>query len=121
MTLLYGFSQEQQKQKKEAESAAAAQKKEAEAAKAASKEKGGTPKKQAGAAAKEKDTDPDGDQLAKVADPLAEAVKLVRTLKEYSAHRLQTHVLAFEVRCWKDSRPAVKRAFLWQNLSQKIG
>ncbi|CAL8463644.1 g3178 [Coccomyxa elongata] len=88
---------EQQKQKKEAESAAAAQKKEAEAAKAASKEKGGTPKKQAGVAAKEKDTDPDGDQLAKVADPLAEAVKLVRTLKEFSADRLQTHLLAFEV------------------------
>ncbi len=77
---------------------AAAQKEEAEAAKAASKEKGGTPKKQAGVAAKEKDTEPDGDQLAKFAEPLEEYVKLVRTLKEYSADRLQTHLLAFEVR-----------------------
>lgn len=89
------LSQEQQKQKKEAESAAAAEK---EAAKAAGKEKGGTPKKQSGSSAqKEKDADPDGEQLAKVAEPLAEAVKLVRMLKEHSGDRLQTHVLAFEV------------------------
>lgn len=52
---------------------------------------------QAAAAPKEKDPDPDGQQLASVADPLGEALKLVRMLKAHAADRLRTHLLAFEV------------------------
>lgn len=53
---------------------------------------------QAAAAPKEKDPDPDGEQLARVADPLGEALKLVRMLRSHAGDRLRTHVLAFEVR-----------------------
>ena len=98
--------QEQQRQKKEE----AAREREAEARereRAAGKDgkAGGDAKKGAAAAkessekaAKERDPDPDGAALAGVADPLGEAVKLVRMLQQHAGGRLRTHVLAFEVR-----------------------
>lgn len=43
------------------------------------------------------DTDPDGDKLMHVEDPLTEALKYLRLLLEHSADALETHVLAFEV------------------------
>ena len=52
---------------------------------------------------KEKDPDPHGDKLAQVEDPLAEAMKLLQRLREYSGDRLRTHELAFEV----NSSPSV--------------
>lgn len=66
----------------------------------------------AAAAAKEKDPDPDGEQLAKTAQPLEAAVKLVRMLKEHSGDRLRTHVLAFEVRY---RRPQICFFCRWQS------
>ena len=46
---------------------------------------------------KDQDPDPLGKELASVADPLDEAVKLVRMLKEHAGDRLQTHKWAFQV------------------------
>lgn len=43
------------------------------------------------------DTDPDGDKLMHVEDPLSEALKYLRLLQEHSADALATHLLAFEV------------------------
>ncbi|KAG0580042.1 hypothetical protein M758_4G144800 [Ceratodon purpureus] len=43
------------------------------------------------------DTDPDGDKLMHVEDPLSEALKYLRLLQEHSAYALETHLLAFEV------------------------
>ncbi|XP_024374282.1 N-terminal acetyltransferase A complex auxiliary subunit NAA15 isoform X1 [Physcomitrium patens] len=43
------------------------------------------------------DTDPDGDKLLHVEDPLSEALKYLRLLQEHSADALETHLLAFEV------------------------
>ncbi|KAG0593029.1 hypothetical protein M758_1G292200 [Ceratodon purpureus] len=43
------------------------------------------------------DTDPDGDKLMHVEDPLSEALKYLRLLQEHSAEALETHLLAFEV------------------------
>nr|XP_024371729.1 N-terminal acetyltransferase A complex auxiliary subunit NAA15-like isoform X2 [Physcomitrium patens] len=43
------------------------------------------------------DTDPDGDKLMNVEDPLSEALKYLRLLQEHSADAIETHLLAFEV------------------------
>lgn len=43
------------------------------------------------------DLDPQGVQLAAVADPLKEATGLLTTLLQHSAHRLKVQELAFEV------------------------
>lgn len=45
-----------------------------------------------------RDTDPDGVQLAAVADPLAEAAKLLRRLREHAGDQLAVQQLSFEVR-----------------------
>jgi peptide alpha-N-acetyltransferase len=77
------------KAKKEAEEKA---KEEEIAATAASK--GGKKNTQT---ARPVDTDPDGDKLMHVEDPLSEALKYLRLLQEHSSDALETHVLAFEV------------------------
>lgn len=56
---------------------------------------------------REKDSDPEGKQLAATKEPLAEATKLVQKLKQHAPDRLKTHLLAFEV------RGACAAAFLW--------
>lgn len=63
---------------------------------------------------KEVDRDPDGAQLAAVADPLAEAAKLLQKLRDNGRSRLQTHLLSFEVALRRGKQllalQAVKRA-----------
>ena len=44
-----------------------------------------------------KDPDPDGAELASVADPLEEASKLLLNLREHASSRLRTCTLSFEV------------------------
>eukprot|EP00002_Diphylleia_rotans_P023039 TRINITY_DN4527_c0_g1_i1.p1 TRINITY_DN4527_c0_g1~~TRINITY_DN4527_c0_g1_i1.p1 ORF type:complete len:853 (+),score=231.37 TRINITY_DN4527_c0_g1_i1:68-2626(+) len=46
---------------------------------------------------KKTDPDPQGMELLKVQDPLAEALKIVNILQLHAAKRLETHQLAFEV------------------------
>ena len=46
---------------------------------------------------REKDPDPDGEQLAATQDPLGEAMKLVQRLRQHSGDRLGTHKLACNV------------------------
>lgn len=82
----------EEKAKDEEEKAAAA----AAAASPAPAGKGGK-KGAERAAAKPADPDPDGAQLAHVADPLAEAVKYLELLQEHAPQQLATHVLAFDV------------------------
>jgi N-alpha-acetyltransferase 15/16, NatA auxiliary subunit len=41
--------------------------------------------------------DPRGEKLLRTEDPLAEADKLLRILKEHSAQRMSTHKAAFEI------------------------
>ena len=70
---------------------------------------------------KEKDEDPDGAQLASVADPLEEASKLLQVLRENHKHDLSTNLLSFEV-----SRRTLEQTFnlLWSHLhdsKQAIG
>lgn len=48
-------------------------------------------------ACREKDPDPDGEQLAATQDPLGEAMKLVQRLRQHSGDRLGTHKLACDV------------------------
>ena len=55
---------------------------------------------------KEKDEDPDGAQLASVADPLEEASKLLQVLRENHEHDLSTNLLSFEV-----SRTTLEQTF----------
>ncbi|MCO5555004.1 hypothetical protein L7F22_008543 [Adiantum nelumboides] len=43
------------------------------------------------------DTDPDGDKLLQVEDPLGEATKYLKLLQDHSAELLETHMLAFEI------------------------
>jgi hypothetical protein len=43
------------------------------------------------------DTDPHGDKLIMVEDPLGEAMKYLKLLQDHSADSLETHLLAFEV------------------------
>ncbi|CAM6079648.1 unnamed protein product [Sphagnum tenellum] len=43
------------------------------------------------------DTDPHGDKLIMVEDPLGEAMKYLKLLQDHSAESLETHLLAFEV------------------------
>lgn len=81
---------EEQRRAKEAAEAAA---REAAAEAAAAKDK----KAAAGEEKRKKDTDPDGVQLAAVADPLAEAAKLLRRLREHAADKLLVQQLSFEV------------------------
>lgn len=64
---------------------------------AAAKEKEKGAKKAAPGPAREKDPDPDGAALAAVADPLAQASSLLRTLRTHAPHRIKTHLLSFEV------------------------
>ncbi|XP_024387242.1 N-terminal acetyltransferase A complex auxiliary subunit NAA15 isoform X1 [Physcomitrium patens] len=78
------------KAKKEAEEKA----KEEEIAAAAAASKGG---KKGTQTSRPVDTDPDGDKLMNVEDPLSEALKYLRLLQEHSADALETHLLAFEV------------------------
>ncbi|GAX81967.1 hypothetical protein CEUSTIGMA_g9395.t1 [Chlamydomonas eustigma] len=74
----------------------------------------GKKKKEAQAAPREKDPDPDGLKLAGTEDPLGEAAKLVTMLKQHAGHRLETHTAAFEVYMRKNklllALSAVKRA-----------
>ena len=80
--------QKQQKKEREAQGAAsAASTKEGAAVKKGSKD--GTLNKE--------DPDPHGAALAGHPDPLGEAAKLVRLLRENAADQLHTHNLAFEV------------------------
>lgn len=84
-----GGLQEAQKHKKEEQ-----QKEKQEAANATASSQ----KAAAGAGAKkEQDPDPDGKELASVPDPLAEAAKLVKVLRDNAGDRLETHKWAFEV------------------------
>ena len=53
--------------------------------------------KKAGLLCREKDSDPEGKQLAATKDPLGEATKLVQKLKQHAPDRIKTHLLAFEV------------------------
>ena len=55
-------------------------------------------KKAAPAPPKEVDPDPEGAALAAVADPLEQAARLARLLREHAGGRVRTHVLAYEVR-----------------------
>lgn len=55
-------------------------------------------KKAAPAPPKEVDPDPEGAALAAVADPLEQAARLARLLKEHAGGHVRTHVLAYEVR-----------------------
>ncbi|MCO5594657.1 hypothetical protein L7F22_048690 [Adiantum nelumboides] len=43
------------------------------------------------------DTDPHGDKLVQVEDPLGEATKYLKLLQDHSAELLETHLLAFEI------------------------
>eukprot|EP00250_Pteridium_aquilinum_P018384 c24061_g1_i1 orf=1052-3736(-) len=43
------------------------------------------------------DTDPDGDKLMQVEDPLGEATKYLKLLQDHSSQLLETHLLAFEI------------------------
>ena len=51
----------------------------------------------AGATKKDQDPDPEGKELASVSEPLDEAAKLVRVLREHAGDRLETHKWAFQV------------------------
>ncbi|KAL4856126.1 N-terminal acetyltransferase A complex auxiliary subunit [Chlorella vulgaris] len=98
--LLAGMSPEEQKrhrqkkrkeeQRRAKEAAEAEAKQAAEAAAAAKKGEKAEERKK-------KDTDPDGRQLAAVSDPLAEAAKLLRRLREHAGDKLLVHQLSFEV------------------------
>jgi hypothetical protein len=46
-----------------------------------------------------RDTDPDGKQLAAVAEPLAEAAKLLCRLREHAGEQPLVQQLSFEVGC----------------------
>ncbi|KAL4451836.1 hypothetical protein ABPG75_007498 [Micractinium tetrahymenae] len=99
--LLAGMTPEEQKkyrakkrkeeQRKAKEAADAAAKAAAEAAAAAKKAA------QLGEEKKKKDTDPDGEQLAATPDPLGEAAKLLRRLREHAGDELAVQQLSFEV------------------------
>lgn len=84
------------KAKKEAEDKA----KEEEAA-AAVPSKGG---KKGSHTTRPVDTDPDGDKLMHVEDPLGESLKYLRLLQDHSADALETHLLAFEVYMRKNKK-----------------
>uniref|UniRef100_A0A0D6R3U3 Uncharacterized protein n=1 Tax=Araucaria cunninghamii TaxID=56994 RepID=A0A0D6R3U3_ARACU len=43
------------------------------------------------------DLDPHGEKLVQVENPLAEATKYLQLLQEHSGHRLETHLLSFEL------------------------
>ncbi|KAL4424899.1 hypothetical protein ABPG77_002122 [Micractinium sp. CCAP 211/92] len=80
---------EEQRRAKEAAEAAA---REAAEAAAAAKKAAAT-----GEEKKKRDTDPDGVQLAATADPLGEAAKLLRRLREHAGDNLGVQQLSFEV------------------------
>ncbi len=67
--------------------------------------------KKAGGPAKEKDPDPDGAKLAQTPDPLGEASNLIRMLKTHAGARLQTHLLAFEVRVQLNNRVSLYQTY----------
>ncbi|KAG2432388.1 hypothetical protein HYH02_012960 [Chlamydomonas schloesseri] len=87
--------EEKEKARKAAEEKEREEREKKEREKAAAAKAGG--KKPAAASRREPDPDPEGAKLAAVADPLAEASKLVEVLVKHAGSRLSSHVLAAEV------------------------
>ncbi|KAG2439621.1 hypothetical protein HXX76_004973 [Chlamydomonas incerta] len=87
--------EEKEKARKAAEEKEREEREKKEREKAAAQKAGG--KKPAAASRREPDPDPEGAKLAAVADPLAEASKLVEVLVKHAGSRLSSHVLAAEV------------------------
>lgn len=85
-----------QKQRKEAARAKkeAEEKAKEEEAASLSSSKGG---KKGSQQPRPTDTDPDGDKLLQIDDPLGEATKYLKLLQEHSSQLLETHLLAFEI------------------------
>ncbi|KAH7283085.1 hypothetical protein KP509_35G060100 [Ceratopteris richardii] len=85
-----------QKQRKEAARAKkeAEEKLKEEEAAFSSSNKGG---KKGSQPPKTADTDPDGEKLLQVEDPLGEATKYLKLLQDHSSEVLETHLLAFEI------------------------